>query len=300
MARTSPITLVAAGDLALGALTLLAWRITGNPAWVSAFFPTTSAVLIVGFAVIGLWLGLQVTAHFGSTDLLRQGWTLIALSNLLLGTNVVLLQLLRGKSPLFPFLLTTTGGEVYLSVARQNGLTFGGPLRLLLIAAGLYFVLKAYRQSGLLGKLKIVDWALIALFGVYTCRNLVSIAATVQRQGGGLAVWQVFGWPVDLVLWLLLIQALLLFRSARQMDPGRIGKCWKALSFGVFLTVASDIGIWAITYGYLPGYWAVLIYYPWIAAAAAFARAPALQLEAIRAAESGGSGEEGILREPES
>ena len=278
---------------------MLAWRISGNSAWVSAFFPTTSAILLVGFAVIGLWLGLQVSAHFGSTDLLRKGWTLIALSNILLGTNVVLLQLLRGNSRLFPFLLTATGGEVYLSAARQNGVTFGGPIRLILIAAGLYFVLKAYRQAGLLGKLKILDWALIILFGVYAGRNLVSIVAAVQHQAGSLTSWQVFGWPVELVLWLLLTQTLLLFRSARQMGPGRIGRCWTVLSFGIFLTVASDIGIWAITYGYLPGYWAVLLYYPWVAAAAAFARAPALQLEAIRAAESGGSGEEGLLREPE-
>jgi hypothetical protein len=118
---------------------------------------------------------------------------------------------------------------------------------------------------------------------------MVAIAATVKAESGSPALWQIMGWPVDLLLWLLLAQALMLFRSAQRMEAGRIGQCWKVLALGIFLTVATDIGLWATNYGYLRGSWSALIYYAWLPAAAAFARAPALQLEAIRAAATGGA-----------
>ena len=242
-------------------------------------------------------MGLQVTGHFSSGDLLRKGWTLIALSNGMLAVGVAVAQFLRATSPLYPFLLTASGGESVLSIARRNGVTVSGPVRFALIAVGLLYVLRAYRRSGLLGKLRLLDWVLLALFGVFVGRNLAAIAVAVRGENGTPALWQIIGWPVDPLLWLLFAEALLLFRSAQQMDPGRIGRCWKVLAVGIFLTVATDVGLWASNYGYIEGYWSALIYYAWIPAAAAFARAPALQLEAIRAAVTGGSGEDGLLRQ---
>jgi len=273
------------------------WRITGNATWVSVFFPLPGTLLTFCLAIIGLWLGLQVTGHFSSGDLLRKGWTLIALSNGMLAVGVAVAQFLRATSPLYPFLLTASGGESVLSIARRNGVTVSGPVRFALIAVGLLYVLRAYRRSGLLGKLRLLDWVLLALFGVFVGRNLAAIAVAVRGENGTPALWQIIGWPVDPLLWLLFAEALLLFRSAQQMDPGRIGRCWKVLAVGIFLTVATDVGLWASNYGYIEGYWSALIYYAWIPAAAAFARAPALQLEAIRAAVTGGSGEDGLLRQ---
>jgi hypothetical protein len=293
--RPSLVTTVTAGYLALGTLALAAWRITGNPIWVSAFFPLPATLLTIVLSTMGLWLSLQVTGHFGRGDLLRKGWTLIALSNILLVNTVVVAQFWRADSPLYPFVLTPAGGEPLLAAARRNGVTVGGPLRFALIAAGLYFVLKAYRRSGLLGRLARLDWVVLAVFGVYVVRNIISIGAVVKSEHGSPALLQVIGWPVEPLLWLLLAQAILLLRSAQNMEAGSIGRCWKVLALGIFLTAVADIGLWATNYGYLRGFWTVLIYYAWLPAAAAFARAPALQLEAIRAA---ATGEGGVWNDP--
>src|SRR5581483_861355 len=70
--------------------------------------------------------------------------------------------------------------------------------------------------------------------------------------------------------------------SAGRLNPFCF--CWflRRFSFCVFLTALGNIGIWATNYGYLPWPWSALIWYLWLPAAAAFARAPAFQLEVIR------------------
>ena len=286
MARTSLVTKITAAYLAIGTVTLIVWRITGNARWASVFFPLPGGLVIMYMAIVGLWLGIQVTAYFGPGEALRKAWTLIVLSNILMFASAALVQLLRADFPLYPFLLAPGGGERALSVARLNGLTVGGPIRFTLIATGLFFVLKAYRQSGLLARLRAFDWLLLAVMALYVGRNLMAIATMVKGQPASPRFWQMVGWPVEPLLWVLVAEALLLFRSAQQMEAGSIGRCWKALALGIFLTAASDIGIWAANYGYLEGHWRALIFYAWVPAGAAFARAPALQLEAIRAATS--------------
>jgi len=263
----------------------MAWRITGNAAW-AAYFSWPGTLLVVWLSLVGLWLGLRVTEHFGPDDLMRKAWTLIAWSNTLLLNSAVVAQVLRRQSASYPF-VPPSGGETILSVARHNGVTVSGPGRLALLVVGLYFALKAYRRSGLLGRLGALDWVVLGVFGVYVARNIAALAAVVNGENGSALLYWILGWPVGPLLWLLLAQALLLFRSAQRMEAGRIGQCWKVLALGIFLTVAADMGLWATNYGYLRGSWSALIYYAWLPAAAAFARAPALQLEAIRAAATG-------------
>ena len=86
------------------------------------------------------------------------------------------------------------------------------------------------------------------------------------------------------MLWLLLAEALLLFRCAQGIAPGRIGECWKAFAVGIFLTALANAAMWAFRHGYLPYPWTNLIWYLWLPAFAEFARAPALQLEVIQEA----------------
>ena len=92
---------------------------------------------------------------------------------------------------------------------------------------------------------------------------------------------------MDPLLWMLLWQALRLFRSVRQMGLGWIGKCYGAFALGIVLVLLGDVAIWATSWGYLPWPWRAIGWYVWIPAAGAFAAAPAFQWEAMRAAEVG-------------
>jgi hypothetical protein len=166
-------------------------------------------------------------------------------------------------------------------MARQIGLTIGGTFRFALLAGGLYFAVKAYRRAGLASRLTLLDFVVLIGFLVYLARNVVDVVRAMQA-GKHPEIWEVLGWPVDPLLLVLLFEGFFLFRSSRQLGVGQIGLCWRALSAGVFLTALGDVGSWAANYGYLPWPWSSVTWYVWLPAAAAFARAPAFQLEVIR------------------
>jgi hypothetical protein len=85
---------------------------------------------------------------------------------------------------------------------------------------------------------------------------------------------EILNFPVNPLLWVLLAEALLLFRSVRKMGAGWVSKCYGAFSAGIFLILVGNVAIWATHWGYLPWPWSALGWYVWIPAAAAFALAP--------------------------
>lgn len=273
------IARVTAAYLAVGVLALGAWLITGNPAWAVEFFQVPAAVLMVCLALIEFWLASLVIRHFSSDDLLRPGWTLIAASAGCQLIGMVCSQVLGSQSRINPLVLSPHATSL-VPLMRHVGLLAGGTFRYGFLAGGMVFALKAYRQSGLNGRMRWIDWVASIAFAVFLVRNVVDVVVAV-RAGKTLDIWEVLGWPVDPLLWVLLLQALLLFRSTGQMGNGRIGLCWRAFSVAIFLTALGDVGLWAVNYGYLPWPWSSVTWYLWLPASAAFARAPAFQLEII-------------------
>ena len=269
--------------LVIGILAFVVWQVSGNMAWIVDFFGVPAAVLMVCLAGTEFGLSTLAFQHFAPDDLLRPGWILIACSGGCQTIGLLCSQIFGAHSRLNPL---TDSAELLIPVARHAGLLIGGTFRFALLAAGLHFALKAYQRSGLLGRLRRIDWAVLVGFITYLVRNVVDLVVTMHR-GKVPDVWEVLGWPVDPLLCLLLVQALLLLRSAIQMNGGIIARCWKAFSVGIFLTAAGDVGMWAFNYGYLPWPWNSLTWYIWLPAAAAFACAPAFQLDVIRDAESG-------------
>ena len=156
----------------------------------------------------------------------------------------------------------------------------GGSLRFAFLAAGLFLSLRSYRKSGFLARLAVIDWVFLAATGAFVLREASDVIFAMQH-GKHPSTAEVLGWPTDPLLWLLLAESMLLYRSVCQMGPGWIGRCWKAFSLGVALIALGDIAIWATNYGYLPWPWSSLGWYIWLPAAAAFAMAPAYQLEAV-------------------
>jgi len=258
--------------LALGLVCLAAWRVTGKNTWIDTFFKYPAAILMVILAATELLVSQRVASEFDRRQPLRKAWRWIGLSAGFNLSSAVLVQILATSNPA-------------TSNARQLGLLLGGPCRFAAMSAGLLWTIKAYRRSGLLARLRPGDWAAVALMGCYV---VLEFRDVVLAWGHGMrpAVWVVLGWPTDPLLWLLLAQALRLYRSAQEMGSGLVGSCWSSFSIGVFLVTVGDVTMWATNMGYLSWEWRIVEWYIWLPAAAAFALAPVYQLHAIALAKT--------------
>ena len=116
---------------------------------------------------------------------------------------------------------------------------------------------------------------------VYVLFTVVRIALNNTSLIG--TAWMLT-WPNDMLLAVLLLEAILLFRTAADMGKGYIAWAWGAFAVAIFLTVLESIGQWLTAYGYLPYPENAVTWYVWYVWAAAFALGPAYQVDAIRVA----------------
>ncbi len=271
--------------LALGLLEFALWRLTGSDVWIVDYFRFPGALLLVSLATMEVLLSVRVLREFSPGQPLRTAWKLIALSSGCGLAGALCAQILSVETMLNPLVHLRWWSNANGLAMREFGLVVGGLCRFTFLAAGLFWALRAYRQSGFLARLTTGDWILLAGCGAYVVREALDLAEALGA-GKHPGTAEVLGWPVDPLLWLLLAEALLLYRSVQQMGSGWIGRCWKAFSMGIFLISLGDVAIWATNYGFLPWPWSGLGWYVWIPAAAAFALAPAYQLEVIEYARS--------------
>ena len=261
--------------LGLGAFALF-WR-TGDAAWVDEFFRMPGALAAISMAAIELWFSLRVIRQFAPGEALRAAWILISSSAVCNLASGVFLEVLEARSQL------NLAGDAWPGAAigawRNIALMIGGTYRFALLAAGLYYALKAYRQSGFLERLRFIDWTLLAIPGAYVLHNLARFT-TAAELGSRPEI--ALHWMLEPLLLLLLWQTLSLYRSVQGMGQGWISRCWGSYTTGVFLTSIGDIALWAANHGYWPRPLISLMWYAWLPAAAAFALAPAYQAETIR------------------
>jgi hypothetical protein len=236
--------------------------------------------LFVALATIEISASLMVWREFSPGQPMRKAWGLISLSAGLSLAGTLCVQMLAAQSVLNPLVRMPWWDPSWAASIRQFGLFLGGTCRFATLAVGLAAALKAYRRSGLLARLTTIDWALLAFTGIYMLLEIHDVAMFL-RTGWRPKPAMIMGWPTDPLLWLLLAEALLLYRSARQMNGGWIARCWKAFSIGIFVMVLGDVSVWAISRNYLPWPWSALEWYIWLPGASAFALAPVYQLEAI-------------------
>jgi hypothetical protein len=287
------ILVTVATYLAVGLLAFAAWRIGGNDAWIEEFFRVPGALLLVWLAATGLLFSVRVSRGFFPGESMHAAWQLIAFSAACEFAGAALVQLFGTQSRLNP-LHYFSGGAALAPALRLAGLVLDGPCRFALLAAALFLVLRIYRRTGFLGRYTAIDWVMLAGFGAYVVREAVDVVVRI-RHGKPLSLAEILNLPVDPLLWVLLAEALRLFRSVRKMGAGWIGKCYGAFSAGIFLVLLGDVALWATNWGYLPWPWSALGWYVWIPAAGAFALAPTYQWEAMRHAESSrGSGQPGV------
>ncbi|HEY2017946.1 MAG TPA: hypothetical protein VGH38_30790 [Bryobacteraceae bacterium] len=276
---------VTAAYLGFGLLAFVGWRLTGNGKWFEEFFRLPGALLLVSLAMVELLFSLQVTREFSPNQALHKAWYLIAFSAGCSLVSALSVQVFSVKSVLNPLTHFDWWSNSMGLFIRQFGLVIGGTCRFALLAAGLFWVLRVYRQSGFLARLSAVDWGLLALLGAYIVREFYEVVVAI-KGGTRFSAGVILGWPVDPLLWLLLAEALMLHKSVRQMGEGWIGRCWKSFSVAIFLVALGDATMWAGNWGYLRWPWSALEWLVWIPAAGAFALAPTYQLEAIHHAHS--------------
>ncbi|MBS1854010.1 MAG: hypothetical protein JST11_01490 [Acidobacteria bacterium] len=216
---------------------------------------------------------------------MHQAWTLFRMSAACDLAGAVTSQVLASDGRMNPLRWTSLWSEDTAACLHKTGLILGGTLRYALLAWALWYALKAYRRSGLLARFRIADRIALAVMGGYIIWEAFATITALRVRST--SFFEVAGWPVDPLLWFLLAEALLLRRSASEMGGGSIARCWKALSTGVILVALGDILLLAWNMGYLPWPYSAIEWYVWLPAGAAFALAPAYQLESIaHAAES--------------
>lgn len=276
---------VSSGFVLLGLACFGFWQLTGNDQWIEQYFQIPVALLLVWLTAIQFGSSLLVVREFSPDQPMRKAWRLIAFSAGFDLTGNIFVQILGSPSTLNPVTwlgLPRESAETF----REFGLVLGGSCRFAFLAAGLAWALKVYRRAGLLARLTLFDAVVLAVMGIYVALEAHQVIVTFGT-GRHPPIAMVLGWPADPLLWILLGEALLLFRSAHEMGGGWLSRCWKAFGIGIFCVSLGDILSWAGNSGFLPWPWSSLQWFVWLPAASAFALAPVCQLEATHLAVSG-------------
>lgn len=274
---TRLIFLSAAGLIAAGAVCVLASSLTGDEALIRAFFAGPGSVFLVACGALQLWLAARCWRRFSAGDLLRPAWLLITLSAGAQLAGVLLTHAMGARSH---------GDAARLTTVLHDLGQFCNPLYMGLLAAGLFAVLRTCRRQGMLGRLRALDWLLVSGVIAYTA-NFLSTVASAQGFDSRI----ILSWTSDPLLCVLLLEAILIRRSASTMGWGLISRCWLSFTAAIFLTSLGDFGLWAWSKGYLPPALVACSWFVWFLAAAAYALGPAYQLMAMLRAERGEIGE---------
>lgn len=271
--------------LGLALASLTAWRATGNWTWMRAFFDYPGVLFFLGCSVVGLRLSYQCWRQFAPGDAMRPAWLLIVLFGLSQLVGGVLGHLLGSQSFLNPlYYLASEHGLVRW--AASAGQLFS-PISMLFLAAGLFRVVQICRKNGVLGGLQIIDFLLLGIVTVHTFQYFAGVVFSSQHPEGPVTAGKIISWMSDPLLCILLLQAILIRRSAANMGWGLIARCWMAFTAAIFFTSLGDIGLWATSRDAIPFGLQAASWYVWYPATACFAVAPAYQLQAMLRATRG-------------
>jgi hypothetical protein len=242
----------------VGGVVSVAWLATGQAERLALFFRYPGTLTVIALNLAGLVLSMVARRQFSRGEPMRLVWSVLALAAACSLTSGVLSQ-----------------------VAGENWRR----ARLILVL-GLALALGIYRQSGIQSRPRIPDWLLMVVVAGF-CGWEVYDESLLQAPGSPLSFQQAVSLVNDPLLSLLLIEAILIRRSALKMGRGLIARCWGAFTAGIFLTFVGDMAVWISGHSPLPVPLAATTWYLWFLASGAYALAPACQVEACRRA--GGS-----------
>jgi hypothetical protein len=288
------IVAVTAAQLILAVGPLIRWHLTGNWDWMAWYFGYPSPLFFVGMNGVTWVLSLAAWKQFLPGQSLRVAWFLISIASGLRLLGSVLTHLLSSPLLLVPL---ARHGSVWSDPAvhslwHETGWAIEGPLTMVMLAGGLFILVRLYKRLGLVSKLTRLDHALLGVVGGYSLYVAWTILQIQARSHPTITLDGILHWTGDPLLCVLLFESVFIHRALAGMGWGLITRCWAAFVVAIFLTSVGSMGQWAVNFGYLPFPRSAVTWYVWYAVSAAFALGPAYQLEATYRAK-------GRLQEPE-
>lgn len=261
------------------------WLATGNEAWIRYFFDYAGSLFFVGIAGLELYFGVLSCLQFAPGEPLRRAWGLIAAGSVCRLAGLIAIHFLGGNPSLASqvWLMDFIPAQSSLSL-RKLGLALSGPVHMMLLAGGLFQVLRVYRRMGLATRLKLMDRLLLTLVFAFTLRQGYEVVASLYGSTAPFTLYQFLSWITNPLLSLLLLEAVLIRRYVIHMGRSLIARCWGAYAYAIFATSLGNMGMWAASHQYIPWPLSSVSWYVWFIVSAAFALGPAYQIEAFRRA----------------
>jgi len=280
LALPSTIVWVTCIHIAIGLAALTAYVLSEDKIWLRVYFDYQGALFFLVFGGLEFVLAALARRQFYADEPLHKAWTIIMLASAVRWVGLVMGNYLSAPTyinPLF-YLVRPWDPEAAASL-REFGLMVGRS-NMILLAVGLGIVVRLYKRLGILARLRLTDYLMLALVVGFILRQGVQIYYLVSHQTGPLTFKAMHLWLTDPALACLLVEAVLLRRAVISMGWGLISKVWGAYPLAIFLTSVAHIGVWAHSYRYVPWQVGAVTWYLWFLVTAAYALGPAHQLQA--------------------
>jgi hypothetical protein len=231
-----------------------------------------------------LFLAAFARRQFYADEPLHKAWTFIMVASAIRWVGLAVGNWLSAPSYVNPLFYFVRPWDFQAAASlREFGLMVGR-FNMLLLAVGLGIVLRLYKRLGILARLRLIDYWMLALVVGFVLRQGLQIYSLVSHQTAPLTFKAMHLWLTDPALACLLVEAVLLRRAVISMGWGLISKVWGAYTLAIFLTSVAHIGVWAHSYRYITWHVGAVTWYMWFLVTAAYALGPAYQLQAsIRA-----------------
>lgn len=272
---------VCAIHYAIGTAAYLHFLVTGSYRYLTWYFLILGTLFFLLTTAAEFLLAFECRAGFEADEPMRMAWTFIALSSLARFAAAALIALDHWRGAPIPGSAYSVFAVILPRGLAQTGEVIGGPLSMIFLAVALSRVLQVQHRFGVLRGLTRIDMLLIALIAAFLLGEIANIVRYLGPTFEPPPLTKAILWLSDPLLSLLLVQAVLIRRSAIRVGLGLVSQCWGMYVVGVVTTLAGDVSIWALGEGLLSERLVALTWYIWFFAAAAFASAPAYQLAAM-------------------
>jgi hypothetical protein len=271
--------------LAVGTIIHTFWLLRGNQTLFRYYFGYQDPLFLVSCTVLELSLSYVAWKQFSRDQALWRAWLLIMISAFFHAAGMTLTHILSSASFINPlYARRSAWHEGVLSLLRPLGDFIAGPLQMITLAGGLFLALRLCRRFERRERLRATDWIVLGFVVAYTLVVVYVIVQMRWRATSAPGLAEIANWVNDPLLCVLLYFAFFLRRSLAQMGWGFVAKCWGAYVVAILGTSLASMLMWCANFGLLPYPESAIVWYIWPIVFAAYAMAPAAQVEAVQLA----------------